>query len=46
VSTGTITWGFNAGGDELTTDSVVEVFDANGNLITTFCARTTGTRFE
>ena len=35
-----------ASGDEFTTRSVVEVFDANGNLIATFCARAAGTRFE
>ena len=35
-----------ASGDEFTTQSVVEVFDANGNLIATFCARAAGTRFE
>ena len=27
-------------------DSVVEVFDANGDLNTIFCARATGTQFE
>jgi hypothetical protein len=35
-----------ASGDEFTTHSVVEVLDANGNVIATFCARTAGTRFE
>ena len=35
-----------ASGDEFTTQSVVEVFDANDNLIATFCARAAGTRFE
>jgi hypothetical protein len=33
-------------GDEFATHSVVEVLDANGNVIATFCARAAGTRFE
>jgi len=35
-----------ASGDEFTTNSVVEVFDANDNKIGTFCATAAGTRFE
>ena len=35
-----------ASGDEFTTKSVVEVFDANDNKTGTFCARSAGTRFE
>ena len=35
-----------ASGDEFTTNSVVEVFDANENKIGTFCATAAGTRFE
>ena len=35
-----------ASGDEFTTHSVVEVFDANDNVIATFCATAAGTRFE
>ena len=33
-------------GDEFTAHSAVEVLDANGNVIATFCAVNTGTRFE
>jgi len=33
-------------GDEFTTHSTVEVLDANGNVIATFCAVNAGTRFE
>src|SRR4051794_5711671 len=33
-------------GDELTTQSSVEILDANGNAIATFCAVVAGTRFE
>ena len=33
-------------GDEFTTHSAVEVLDANGNVIATFCAAAAGTRFE
>ena len=42
----TATVELGASGDEFTTHSVVEIFDANGNLIATFCGRTTATRFE
>ena len=35
-----------ASGDEFTTNSAVEVFDANDNLIGTGCATAAGTRFE
>ncbi len=35
-----------ASGNEFTTSSVVEVFDANDNLIATGCATAAGTRFE
>jgi hypothetical protein len=35
-----------ASGDELTTNSLGEILDANGNVIATFCARTAATRFE
>ena len=35
-----------ARGDEFTTESVIEVFDANDNKIGTFCATAAGTRFE
>jgi hypothetical protein len=35
-----------ASGDELTTHSSVEILDANGNVIATFCAEVAGTRFE
>ena len=33
-------------GDEFTTHAVVEILDANGNVIATFCAMAAGTRFE
>ena len=33
-------------GDEFTTHAAVEILDANGNVITTFCAAAAGTRFE
>ena len=33
-------------GDEFTAHSAVEILDANGNVIATFCAVNTGTRFE
>ena len=35
-----------ASGDEFTTHSAIEVFDANHNLIGTGCATAAGTRFE
>jgi hypothetical protein len=35
-----------ASGDEFTTHAGVEIFEADGNLIATFCAVTAGTRFE
>ena len=35
-----------ASGDDFTTHSAVEIFDANGNLIGTGCATAVGTRFE
>ena len=35
-----------ASGDEFTTHSAVEILDANGNVIGTFCAIVAGTRFE
>ena len=35
-----------AGGDDFTTASNIEIFDANGNLIGTGCATAAGTRFE
>jgi hypothetical protein len=35
-----------ASGDEYTARSAVEVLDANGNVIATFCAVNAGTRFE
>ncbi len=35
-----------ASGDQFTTHSAVEIFDANGNLISTGCATAAGTRFE
>ena len=35
-----------ASGDEFTTNSSIEVFDANGNLIGAGCATAAGTRFE
>ena len=33
-------------GDEFTAHSAVEILDANGNVIATFCAVNAGTRFE
>ena len=36
----------DAGGDEFTTQSTVQVFDANDNLVGTFCATSAGARFE
>ena len=42
----TATLELGASGDEFTTHSVVQVLDANGNVIATFCARAAGTRFE
>lgn len=36
----------HAGGDAFTSNSAIEVFDANDNLITTACATAAGTRFE
>jgi hypothetical protein len=35
-----------ASGDEFTARSTVEILDANGNVIATFCAVNAGTRFE
>ena len=35
-----------ASGDEFIAHSAVDVFDANGNVIATFCAVNAGTRFE
>lgn len=35
-----------ASGNEFTTNSTIEIFDANGNLIATGCATAAGTRFE
>jgi len=35
-----------ASGDELTTNAVVQILDANDNVIATFCAQAAGTRFE
>ena len=35
-----------ASGDEYTAHSAVEILDANGNVIATFCAVNAGTRFE
>jgi hypothetical protein len=34
-----------AGGDELATSSVVEVYNASGNVVGTFCATAAATRF-
>ena len=39
-------WNSDESGDEFTTHSTVEVLDANGNVIATFCAVSAGTRFE
>ena len=35
-----------ASGNDFTTSSAIEIFDANGNLIGTGCATAAGTRFE
>lgn len=35
-----------ASGDEFTTSSTIEIFDANDNLVGTGCATAAGTRFE
>src|SRR4030095_596118 len=42
----TATLELGASGDEFTTSSVVEVFDANDNLTGSGCATAAGTRFE
>ena len=42
----TATLELGASGDEFTTHSVVEILDANDNVIATFCASAAGTRFE
>src|SRR5688572_25472905 len=42
----TATLELGASGDEFTSKSVIEVFDANDNKIGTFCATAAGTRFE
>ena len=42
----TATLDLGESGDEFTTHSVVQVLDANGNVIATFCATAAGTRFE
>jgi hypothetical protein len=42
----TATLELGASGDEFTSSSAIEVFDANDNLIGTFCATAAGTRFE
>ena len=42
----TATLELGASGDEFTTHSVVQILDANGNVIATFCAQAAGTRFE
>ena len=42
----TATLELGASGDEFTTTSAIEVFDANDNLIFTGCATAAGTRFE
>lgn len=42
----TATLELGASGDEFTTNSSIEVFDANDNLIGTGCATTTATRFD
>ena len=36
----------SADGDEFTTDSQTQIFDVNGNLTSTGCANSVGTRFE
>jgi hypothetical protein len=35
-----------ASGNEITTHSAIEIFDANGNLIGTGCGSAAGTRFD
>jgi hypothetical protein len=42
----TATLELGASGDEFTSRSVVQLLDADDNLIATFCARAAGTRFE
>ena len=42
----TSTLKLGASGDEFTTHSAVEILDANGNVIGTFCAIVAGRRFE
>lgn len=42
----TATVELGASSDELTTNSVGQILDANGNVIATFCASTVGMRFE
>ena len=42
----TVALELGASGDKFTTNSSVEVFDANGNLVGTGCATAAGTRFE
>ena len=42
----TATLELGASGDEFTSSSVVEIFDANDNLIGSFCGAAAGTRFE
>lgn len=42
----TATVELGASGDVLTTNSLGEILDANGNVIATFCASTAATRFE
>lgn len=42
----TATLELGASGDEFTTNSAIEVFDANDNLIGAGCATAAGTRFE
>ena len=42
----TATLQLGASGDEFTTSSAIEVFDANDNLIGSGCATAAGTRFE
>ncbi len=34
------------GGDSFTADTVVDIYDANGNLLFSFCGMWTGTRFK
>ncbi len=42
----TATLELDASGDGFTTNGVVEIFDASGNLVGTGCATAVGTRFE